>query len=305
MMMGFFKKLKYFFYHLRKSGELPNVNKSLELIFIHNPKVAGNSLLEIVGINLETGLSTSHQTPTYLVKKQTWEACFSILAVRHPIDRLISSYNYHTKKSYNGHFLKKYPELHQLIQCENVFEIVLSTNDEKSIEIAENIDPEGQKIIVDKRPEELCLDSTPLMQLINYVPTIIKGDHVLWTHVTTPFVDHSDYDAIIVAYLNAEKKYDSLITVQKLQNFLLDAQGKMLNAHVKDNRWPRTQELEPIFEVNHAVFLNSKANYLKYEDRVGLSPFLYEMDKIKSMDIDWEEDFFIAENIYKSLNAGK
>lgn len=80
------------------------------ILFIHNPKVAGNSLTKILtGTNHK--LNTSHKTPTLLVTPKTWEENKTVVAIRHPIDRLISSFHYHTKPEYQGVFCKRYADL--------------------------------------------------------------------------------------------------------------------------------------------------------------------------------------------------
>jgi hypothetical protein len=112
-MLKLIPQIKYFLCRHSSIKSNNNIVEKNKLIFIHNPKVAGNSLIKVIGIQLNEKESTSHQTPTFLVNKKTWETHFSILAVRDPIDRLISSFNYHTKKSYKGYFLTKYPDLHQ------------------------------------------------------------------------------------------------------------------------------------------------------------------------------------------------
>ena len=48
-------------------------------------------------------------------------------------------------------------------------------------------------------------------------------------------------------------------------------------------------------------FISSRNNYLKYKDRIGKKPILMNIEKIKSFDIDWPEDFKIAEKIYESI----
>ncbi|KHL68550.1 acylneuraminate cytidylyltransferase [Pseudomonas flexibilis] len=35
--------------------------------------------------------------------------------------------------------------------------------------------------------------------------------------------------------------------------------------------------------------------YRDQDDRIGVNPFLYSLDKIVSHDIDWPEDFYMAE----------
>ncbi len=67
-----------------------------------------------------------------------------------------------------------------------------------------------------------------------------------------------------------------------------------------DIPWPRTQDLEPLYEINHAIFLAKRSVYTEQKNRIGQKPLLYIMDEIHSKDIDWEEDFKIAEIMYKN-----
>ena len=193
-------------------------------------------------------------------------------------------------------------KLRQLIQCELLSEIVLSTNDEVALEIAQSMEDNQGKLRIVVRPDELCLDSTPLLKLIEYVPSVVKSDHILWGHVTTPFVEALDYDSIIRQYfLDLDSGFDSLLTVCPFQNFLLNESGRVFNSNSKEFSWPRTQDLPKLFEVNHAVFMAPRSVYLERKNRLGINPSLFEMDKIKSWDIDWEEDFTVAEAIYEKL----
>ena len=88
--------------------------------------------------------------------------------------------------------------------------------------------------------------------------------------------------------------------VTKIQDFIYD-EKRPINFNKKKERWPQTQSLKKLFIVNNTVFLSSKKNYVKYDDRIGKKVYLMDVKKIKSFDIDWPEDFKIAENIYESL----
>lgn len=193
-------------------------------------------------------------------------------------------------------------KLSQLLESKILDQVVLSTNDEVAIEIAQKMKDQSGRLIVVQRPDELCLDSTPLSELIEYVPSIIHTDHILWGHVTTPFVGGADYDQIIEQYfLDLNKGFDSILTVCPFQNFLLNESGRVFNSNSKEFSWPRTQDLPKLFEVNHAVFMAPRSIYLERKNRLGVNPSLFEMDKIKSWDIDWEDDFTVAEAIYEKL----
>jgi len=43
--------------------------------------------------------------------KKTWEEFFTFTIVRNPINRLVSSYQYHTGSNYNGYYYKIYNDL--------------------------------------------------------------------------------------------------------------------------------------------------------------------------------------------------
>ena len=191
-------------------------------------------------------------------------------------------------------------KLIELLKVPSVRKIVLSTNDLKVIEIAEKINT--NKIVIDRRSDYLSSSLTSTDDLINYVPKIIKDTHILWTHVTSPFVTADTYELIIMKYfVKLKEGFDSLMTVNKIQNFLWNEKGS-INYDRSIEKWPRTQTLPKLYEVNSGVFINSLDNYKLFEDRIGKIPFLYETEGYTSFDIDWPEDFLLGELIYKSLN---
>jgi CMP-N-acetylneuraminic acid synthetase len=191
-------------------------------------------------------------------------------------------------------------KLNQLLSVNKIDKIILSTNDEGTIKVAKKLDPNLKKIKIDVRPEALCSSTTRVEDLINYIPTVVKAEHIFWAHATAPFTEKEDYEKAIDKYFNIlEAGYDSLMSVTKLQQFLWsETKNEMINYNRKVNKWPNTQDLEPLYEINHAFYISSRNNYLNFSDRIGEKPFLYELDRIKSFDIDWEDDFIIAEAIY-------
>lgn len=193
-------------------------------------------------------------------------------------------------------------KLSQLLAIDQEHEIVLSTNDQQAIDLAMSFN--DNRISIDRRPEWLCDSNTALSDLINYVPKIVKNDHIAWIHATTPFVDASLYTLLVEKYEESLKsnRFDSLMCVKKFQNFLWDVElNKFINFDQEISRYPRTQDLKPLFEVTHAAFITSRELYVINKDRIGRNPYLYELSAISAFDIDWEEDFLIAEAIYEKL----
>ena len=191
-------------------------------------------------------------------------------------------------------------KLKQLLELNNVEKIILSSNDNKVFEIAEDLSSE--RIILDKRPDELASSSTSTDDLIKYVPGIIKSDHILWTHVTSPFIDSTIYTEAINKYLIEIKKgiYDSLMSVNKVRTFIWNDK-EPINYDRKKEKWPRTQTLPTLYEINSGFFISSRYNYVAYSDRIGKNPFLFEINDRESFDIDWPEDFELAEVIYNKI----
>ena len=83
-------------------------------------------------------------------------------------------------------------KLKTLLQVDSVDTIVVSTNDPEVIAVAESF--ENNKIVIDIRPEHLASSEASTDDVIKYVPTIIKDDHILWTHVTSPFISVSIFE---------------------------------------------------------------------------------------------------------------
>lgn len=191
-------------------------------------------------------------------------------------------------------------KLNQLLACPTIDSILVSSNDERVLDFASKFN--DSRVIIDSRPDHLGSSSTTTDELIKYVPTIIKEGHVLWTHVTSPFITEVDYANIINTYFGRldAGDYDSLMTVLKLQGFIWD-DTKPISYDRNDLKWPMTQNIKPFYEVDSGVFLSSISNYKSFSDRIGVKPFLYPQGKMKSVDIDWPDDFIFAQQLWKSF----
>lgn len=186
-------------------------------------------------------------------------------------------------------------KLKQLFASEGVDEVVLSTNDEEILAYAATLD--DPKLRVHRRAEDLSSSETSTDQLVAHALELIGKGHILWTHVTSPFISAAQYDMIIAAYQEQLfAGYDSLMTTTEIHGFLWQHQRPM-NYDRAVEKWPRTQTLEPVHEVNSGVFLAPVGVYRDLDDRIGERPYLYPLDKLVSHDIDWNEDFIVGETL--------
>jgi len=189
----------------------------------------------------------------------------------------------------------------ELLKIKNVDEIVITTNYEKAIKQIENIVKNNPRVKINRRPEHLCQSTTIVKDLIEYMPTITQGEHILWLHVTSPFVKSEDYQKAIDEYFEAlNNGYDSIMSVTEIKQFLWsDKRKKIVNTNSNiESKWIQTQDLEPLYEINHAFYINSRKNYLETSDRIGVNPYLAILKGSKNIDIDYEEDFELARKIF-------
>ena len=187
-------------------------------------------------------------------------------------------------------------KIEQLLKS-NIDRIIVSTNDHQIINYAEKIN--NNKICIDHRPEEYCTSKTSTDDLISYAGTLFDNEIVIWTHVTSPFIDEKVYNDAIEIYQKNLSEFDSLMSVNKFQSFLWDSTGP-INYNKDELKWPWTQTLNKLYEINSGIFIADSLIYQTIGDRIGSKPYLFETDKILSFDIDWEDDFAIAQEIYKA-----
>jgi len=197
-------------------------------------------------------------------------------------------------------------KLEQLLACDALDAILLSTNDPEVEAIAAPLAARsGGRLRLDRRPDHLCSSSTSTDEVIAYVPEVIPEGDVVWTHVTSPFYGAADYAEAIAAYraARAAGTHDSLMGVTELRTFVWDASGP-LNYDRAVEKWPRTQTLPPLYEVNSAIFIADAGTYRLRGDRIGETPLLHAIPKQKTVDVDWEEDFAIAQELWRLRSAG-
>jgi CMP-N-acetylneuraminic acid synthetase len=195
-------------------------------------------------------------------------------------------------------------KLAQLAATERLDEIVVSSNDPSVLELAAGFARQVDKPIrLDERPDALGSSTTTTDELIAYVPRIIPSGHILWTHVTSPFVDSAVYERILERYAAAlGEGYDSLMTACRVQTFLYSAEGPV-NFDRSVLKWPRTQTLPVWWEVDSAAFIVERELCARLGDRIGERPLVFELDHERSFDIDTQSQFELGAKLWDLSHA--
>lgn len=153
---------------------------------------------------------------------------------------------------------------------------------------------DGTKFL--QRPEFLDTQSATPQDIISEFIKRIYADTYMVAHCTSPFVSVEHFEECICAV--NEKGYDSSFTAEKIQKLLWrDNQPMNFNAECI----PRTQDLDAIFAEVSAAYVFARETFLKYKRRIGMNPYLTVVKGIECVDIDYPEDFEIANAIYMSI----
>lgn len=186
-------------------------------------------------------------------------------------------------------------KLEQLLRVTSINKIFVSTNDNEVMRICRGFNNHRLQIV--SREEYLASSKTSTDELIKHAAEIMPDGHILWTHVTSPFITSAYYEKFIDNYFKNLDTHDSLMTVTKLQKFIWNDQ-EPINYNRSIEKWPRTQTLKPVWEINSGAFIAHRAIYREKLDRIGNRPLKYELSDEIAFDIDWPLDFRIAELIY-------
>jgi CMP-N-acetylneuraminic acid synthetase len=188
-----------------------------------------------------------------------------------------------------------------LLQSKYISTVIVNTD---SSSIKHDIQKEfSERVLIIDRPAEIIGDFVSMNKVIECDINQVDADLYLQTHSTNPLLKTSSIDAAISKMIEFKESglYDSVFSVTKIQTRLYKNDGAPFN-HNPDELL-RTQDLEPLYEENSNFYIFSKPSFEKANGkRIGLNPYMFEIDKIEAVDIDEPQDFVIAEAIYKLLS---
>ena len=183
--------------------------------------------------------------------------------------------------------------IHALEAVPEIGEIVVNTD---SDEIARTIEKFFTKVNIHKRDANLCGDDVPMNEIIaSDVNYRSASKFFLQTHSTNPLISSNTIRGAINEFTQKYRaaKADSLFSVTRHQSRFFDEKMNAINHDPK--KLIKTQDLAPLFEENSCIYVFSRESFLiSGNRRIGKSPTLFEIPKLESVDIDYEDDFVIA-----------
>jgi len=183
-------------------------------------------------------------------------------------------------------------KLDQLQLVENLDRIVVSSEDDKVLDIAIN-----KGFEIHKRDPKYSTSDVPMSDVYSYIASEIEGEHIAWINVTNPLAGSEIYTKAIQSYHDLGAQYDCLLSVSNVQDYLFQ-NGSPIN--FKPNPWPKSQDLSDVCEMTFIINILKRKDMVDWGSCVGNSPYLHYINKIDSWDIDFQEDFDFCEMIYRN-----
>ena len=176
------------------------------------------------------------------------------------------------------------------LQVNNIDEVYVYCSDESVKPYIES----GVKFI--RRPEFLDSDKINANDIIREFMKEVDADIYVNAHTTSPFARPTTIEECVEKVSSGE--YDSAFCTETIKTFLWE-DGKPLN--FDPDSFPRTQDLPNIFAETSIAYVFTKDCFKKNNRRLGVKPYIKEVGKIEAIDIDYPEDFEIADAIYKEI----
>lgn len=147
-----------------------------------------------------------------------------------------------------------------------------------------------------QREKQLDTAETTCQDIVNSFLKKVDADIIVLAHATCPFLRPDTISKCIQMVQSG--LYDSAFTASKVQDFLW-RDGCPLNFYPE--KIARTQDLPEIYKESVGCYVFTKDMFMLLQRRVGLKPFICEVSKFEEIDIDYPEDFDIANAIYMNI----
>lgn len=179
--------------------------------------------------------------------------------------------------------------LEKLMACDFIDEVYLDTESDSIIERAEE---SGCRIF--KRDPELASNKTDGNRLFHNEIKDIDGDIYIQILCTSPFIEIDTIRNGVNALAGSDQ-YDSAVLVRKEKLYTWDSQK--LRPSYDIDHIPNSFTLDDTIIETMGLYIIKKQPARKMRRRIGDKPFLLEAKPLEAVDVNYEEDFQLAELI--------
>ena len=184
-----------------------------------------------------------------------------------------------------------------LNSCTEISKIIVDTDSQVVIDGIKDKFPEIEILI---RPEHLRSEDTPMNEVLLHDTRQVEADFYLQTHTTNPLLTANTISTAIQVIRENFPAYDSLFSVTRRQTRYWDELGRAINHNPAILL--QTQDLPPVYEENSCLYIFTRETLELQRNRIGLRPFMFEIDAEEAWDIDEEIDFKIVDLLMSQMS---
>ena len=190
------------------------------------------------------------------------------------------------------------------LQSKYAMRVVVSTDDDEIAEISKNC---GAEVL--KRPKELAKDTSATIDSVFHVIKDYETDYlpdvIVLLQPTSPLRSAEDIDNALNLFF--QKKSDSLISVCEVEHshfwcFTLE-NTRLISLFDDELLKKRRQDLPSVYRPNGAIFISTPKILYQFKSFYSNNIRPYKMTVEKSIDIDTEFDFDLAELIIRKYDV--
>lgn len=184
-----------------------------------------------------------------------------------------------------------------LNSCTEISKIIVDTDSQVVMDGIKDKFPEIEILI---RPEHLRAEDTPMNEVLLHDTRQVEADFYLQTHTTNPLLTANTISTAIQVIRENFPAYDSLFSVTRRQTRYWDELGRAINHNPAILL--QTQDLPPVYEENSCLYIFTRETLELQRNRIGLRPFMFEIDAEEAWDIDEEIDFKIVDLLMSQMS---
>ena len=182
--------------------------------------------------------------------------------------------------------------LEKLIGCDFIDEVYLDTESDEIIQLASELDCK-----VMRRDPSLASNATDGHQLFMNEVRSVDADIYIQLLGTSPFISKETIKKGIQVLCNEENKYDSAVLVKKEKQYSWVEGAPEYNIE----KIPNSVDLPDTITETMGLYIVQRDAALKTKRRIGDKPFLIEASPLEAVDVNWPDEFELANFIAAGL----
>jgi YrbI family 3-deoxy-D-manno-octulosonate 8-phosphate phosphatase len=190
--------------------------------------------------------------------------------------------------------------LHALEKCTEIDEVFVATDCNEIADVVLGLNLKKVKIYrrdAENATEKAGTEAVMLEFLSKR--SLVPEDKFILVQATNPFVNERDFSDALTSVRN--EKFDSLLTCCRIKRFFWEENGVPKNYDYKNR--PLRQEFKGELVENGAFYINSVGNILRDKNRLSGKIGIHEMPEYSYTELDENEDWIIAEQIFQKHNT--